>query len=122
MKNQREIYEALLAGETLDNGGFTVQLGFNGTLLDDEDDKINLTFSDPSRWKIYKKPKWYENIPDGGVLCWADEIHDMPATIVRFSDADKMFVSGWGARYSRSTPLTKQEIQKFMDNAPSEDL
>ena len=122
MNNQREIYEALLAGETLDNGGFTVQLGFNGTLLDDEDDKINLTFSDPSRWKIYKKPKWYENIPDGGVLCWCWDSKESCKVVAPVLRQDEYgFKIDSDDHFQFSSPLTKQEIQVFLSNVP-EDL
>ena len=120
MNNKGEIFKALNDGYkiySINRGKGFVHL-VDDVLVNHEGLIRDLDFRAPSEWQIYKEPKWYENIPDGGVLCWADEVRDMPALIIRYSNAEKVFVSGWGARYSRSTPLTKQEIQVFMDNAP----
>lgn len=67
MKNQKEIYEALLAGETLIMDKiFKVKLE-NGELYNpDTFDGAEYSFCFPDRWQIYKKPKWYENIPEDG--------------------------------------------------------
>jgi len=126
MKNQREIYEALLAGETLKFNALTIKLDTNGFLIDainglavDED------FEDYDGWKIYTTPKWYENIPDGGVLCWGDvcvviviryEADKYPCKY-QVKDAEDETITRWTAH---AVPLTEQEIQMFMDNAPEE--
>ena len=71
MKNQREIYEALLAGETLKLGNQTLKLDEEkGILVVKGEGDISYIFSTPDEYEIYKEPKWYENIPEGGVLCW----------------------------------------------------
>ena len=59
--------------------------------------------------------KWYENIPDGGVLCWFGEEAYKSICIVFPVTPNEDFNS---ANYK---PLTKKEIQAFIDNAP-EDL
>ena len=118
MKNQREIYEALLAGETLiDTDGRIVSFNPNGMLMN-IGEKAGYSFNEPHKWQIYKEPKWYENIPDGGVLCWCSD-----EGIVKFVDNITRFNGNYqgGSAWSKATPLTKQEIQVFMDNAP-EDL
>jgi len=121
MKNIGEIYKALLAGETLDNGEFSCRL-LDGRLVDDEDTSIELDFSAVLSWNIYKEPKWYENIPDGGVLCWVNDGR-MPSNkhiriITSFwPDKNHAFWAGDG-EWRNAKPLTKQEIQIFMDNAP----
>ncbi len=122
MKNQREIYKALLAGETLDNGDFTCRMGVTGSLLDDEGDKLSLTFTNPEFWQIYKEPKWYENIPDGGVLCWVtDKEYPSRAERGNVQLISNFFKDGFmtrGKSCGYAIPLTKQEIQVFMDNVP----
>ena len=72
MSNQREIYEALLAGETLiSDTQIKVKLGIAGNLINANHNSLFATmFARPYEWQIYKEPKWCENIPDGGVLCW----------------------------------------------------
>lgn len=132
MNNQREIYEALLAGETLtrDDTAF-VKLNDAGLLVDagtGEHDKWEFYPWEP--WQIYKEPAWYENIPEGGVLCWCGtskslrliessvnkslSLDSNVATVFRTKDYDE---SDW---WLLCRPATKQEIQVFMDNAPEE--
>jgi len=116
MKNQREIYEALLAGETLvSNDGHEVNITDNGNLTT----RGSITsFVYPSDWQIHKEPKWYENIPDGGVLCWCYDVGDVAVirNIKRLNglNTDQQSINFW----NKAIPLTKQEIQLFMDNAP----
>lgn len=107
MNNQREIYEALLAGETLvNNDGHEVKFSDDNNLTT----MGSLTsFFVPKNWQIYKEPKWYDNIPKGGVLCLGygniTAVYHKPSSASPF-EPDAL------------TPLTKQEIQVFMDNAP----
>jgi hypothetical protein len=72
--------------------------------------------------KHEKQPeKWYENIPDGGVLCWvtdngcADE--RICRNIIRYQK--RLFKDGLN-NWEKARLLTKQEIQVFMDNVPEE--
>lgn len=123
MNNQKEIYEALLAGETLieDNGDKAVLL--NGNLYDPSHNMfISRSFMAFRSWQIYKEPVWYENIPEGGVLCWIGDygkiIKDLPVTITKHSCSG--FTSVIGTNWVKAQPLTKQEIKVFMDNAPED--
>lgn len=63
MKNQREIYEALLAGETVVNS--------NGTLVSLTDDGFltdNWAFGLPENWSIKPKPiEFWINVYETGV-------------------------------------------------------
>jgi len=112
MKNQRKIYEALLAGETLIKSypliAEKVKLDKRDELIDADTGKlVSKTFNNYADWEIYKEPKWYDNTPDGGVLCWIK--------------GDIFLIYNNSPFANLATPLTKQEIQVFMDNAP-EDL
>ena len=118
MKNQREIYEVLLAGETLvhESGNKAVLTGL-GNLEKSEAEYPN--FYNPKEWQIYKEPKWCENIPDGGVLCLCK---DGTMVKIKYYEGDLLYKKQ-GDTYTLDfvTPLTKQEIQIFLSNAP-EDL
>jgi len=120
MKNQREIYEALLAGETLISVDFATAKLVDGKLFNDVGEQSVVAFIQPEIWQIFKESKWYENIPDGGVLCYCkDRAHDgtriINVTAYREDHYQSMY-STW--KFAK--PLTKQEIQVFMDNAPEE--
>ena len=111
MKNQREIYEALLAGETLiHESGNEVEMNKIGDLI-----PIGCmpTFNHPEDWQIYKEPEWQENIIAPGVLCWHKDGSHKTMCVVCNKDTMGNFIHNF-------TPLTKQEIQVFKENAPDE--
>ena len=119
MKNQREIYEALLSGETFIGAisGAKYRLNDTGDLIcitaDGEMSSTNLFIYNES-YQIYKEPKWYENIPDDGVLCWhLDDTHRTPSAIYN--------AASMGNCEHMYTPLTKAEIQVFLSNVPEEE-
>jgi len=117
MNNQKEIYEALLDGETLINVTFNkVHLNEEDFLVSERGEILDIKFINPNLWQIYKEPKWYENIPEGGVLCWVSG----NLQIVRAYDKayEYGFMITEGHCCKNPTPLTKQETQVFMDNAP----
>lgn len=127
MKNQREIYEVLLAGETLINTGNGKKIHFNvnSLITDMRGVSVFETFSSPQYWEIHTPAKWYENIPEGGVLCWVWDNREASKSItgiisIQFpNEAGFKFISH-DCNWINAIPLTKQEIQAFMDNAPNE--
>jgi len=121
MKNQREIYEALLDGESLMHTETKVKVRLNADDLlirEDTKDLTSITFISYVEWQIYKEPKWYENIPEGGVLCWVSgNIH----VITEYEKLDEIgFKINAGHWCKNPKPLTKQETQVFMNNAPED--
>jgi len=122
MKNQREIYVELLAGETLFWGEDRVHLDENGFLVNKNGLLESWVFSEPEKWKIYKEPRWYENIPDGGVLCW---VSDSDITLrkyialIRNTISDGLYTTEY-VSWKYATPLTKKEMQAVMNNAPED--
>ena len=131
MNNQREIYEALLAGETLGAKDFIntkVRLNEKGQLVDENSCLSEQLFAVPANWQIYKEPKWYENIPEGGVLCWcgtskslrliesfvlrSSSPHSNAMPVFRTKDYDE------GDWWLLCEPLTTKEINTFFGNAP----
>ena len=110
MNNQREIYEALLAGETL------IHTKSQGKIYLTSSNVLSRGDFNLSHWEtfeIYKEPKWYENIPEGGVLCW-----NIDSSNGESSEYTSIIHNNTVANGKDFQPLTKQEIQVFMDNAP----
>lgn len=118
MNNQREIYEALLAGETLINtetGNMKIVMDVNGYIKYSDGSPCDINeLMTPDVWQIYKEPKWYENIPEGGVLC----LTEYGVRKITAYDGVIYYVGDRINRYEKADPLTKQEIQLFLSNAP----
>ena len=115
MNNYEEVIDALKAGETLINFKFLKVKLEDGELVSVEKLKPFIehpNFNRPQLWQIYKEPKWYENIPEGGVLCWNIDGVGRQSEYVSAIRNDTVIDK------SNFKPLTKQEIQVFMDNAP----
>jgi len=124
MKNQREMIEALLTGEKLIQKDLSsssiIKMDERGITTYMHGNECNMNeIRSPEFWRIHKKPKWYENIPDGGVLCWVksegEEYQIVPTLIF---DYPLEVAADLSVVYENYKPLTKQEIQVFMDNAP----
>ena len=117
MGNKREIYEALLASETLmHDSKFIAIMNKTGEVANVAGTVPEVNFEPASEWKIYIKPKWYENIPEGGVICNIEGIFG----VVRAYDGNRFYENSIedSGFLVKANPLTKQEIQVFMDNAP----
>jgi hypothetical protein len=126
MNSQAEIYAALLAGETLISEFGEMKMKLVGGKLKCINKKLcdNQTFQAPENWHIYKKPEWYENIPEGGVLCkvwdYAESVYAYEVIKeYRRSESDYFhYFKGENANWKNAQPLTKQEIQVFLNNVP----
>ena len=81
--NKHEILQALLDGKKLQH--LTWDVG--KYIFMDKMGDIRASFTCPwgldqvlsrAYWYVYKEPKWYEDIPGKGILCWVsdDEIRD----------------------------------------------
>ncbi len=119
MKNQREIYEALLAGETLFWDEDIIHLDENGFLVNENGLLESWIFSEPEKWQIYKEPKWYENIPDGGVLCkcGTGDYINVIYSISTDDGGERIFLDKETWWYF-ATPLTRKEVNTFLNNVP----
>ena len=121
MNNQREIYKALLAGETLVHvKGHSVTMDAGGSLIAPDGVGYEPHFFKVEEWEIYKEPEWCENIPDGGVLCWCKdgESDKEVVDIVVEQGSNNGYYTPNFKHWIYAAPLTKKEIQAFMDNAP----
>jgi len=66
-----------------------------------------------------EEEKWYDNIPEQGILCWASNENDIPNrndSMVRiFGIVDGMFSISSGAYlYKYAIPVTKEEVLKHI--------
>lgn len=119
-ENIEQIYKHLIGGGRIKPVGYNSNFGLiEGNLIDGSGQWVSLDFQIPSAWSIYEAPKWYENIPAGGALCWV-KIAAMKPYVVLVTGHDKRrgFIFASGGCWSHVTPLTKDEIQSFLDNAP----
>jgi len=64
------------------------------------------------------EPKWYENIPPHGVLCWVKlagescNTRKRPAVVIEYSPP--LFYCTNGCQWRYATPLTDDEIKQFL--------
>ena len=123
MNNQKEIYEALSAGETLEHDdGTLAKFDSNNNLHDPKFGSLDYNFKFPDCWQIYKEPKWYENIPEGGVLCWiGDNDNSVSVGLVIDYDPESKYkfrtrLCGWKV----AKPLTFPEVNALLSNVPEE--
>ena len=77
------------------------------------------------KFNLYKKVEtpleWYEDIPPSGILCWCSDALEGKKymILITYFDANSEFHYKAGLTYWKyATPLTKLEIQTFLDNAP----
>jgi hypothetical protein len=70
-------------------------------------------------WRIKPEPpKWYENIPEHGVLCWVGDNKPFVEStkivnIIKMREVNQ-FISIRGARWNYALPLTNEEIKQFL--------
>jgi len=126
LKSTKECFQALIDGETL-VGGFGTELHFN-----DEDELINQNekisshhFANYQNWHIKQEinQDWRENIPPEGVLgyAWDSDKDDKVKCICTDYDQSYDFQYNCGDEaYIHFRPMTKAEIQVYLDNAPEE--
>jgi hypothetical protein len=72
-------------------------------------------------WRIKPKPpKWYENIPKQGVLCWVSSTVEYPnranssLTIIKALDINGNYADYLNHTWFDAEPLTNEEIKQFL--------
>lgn len=65
---------------------------------------------------------WYENIPEGGVLCWVQDSSNGDGyleIIHEYEDGNgHPYIATARSPWKFATPLTRAEIQVYIDNLP----
>ena len=122
---QQEIWEYLIKeGEVISNTGVRFKL-INGevhTLLvtSDRYQAGGASFSHVSKYKPYIQPKWYDNIPKQGILCWVWDTLDGTKDVgiihaikeddksIRYLDNHNQYL------WEYAVPITEEEIMKYI--------
>jgi hypothetical protein len=112
-ETQKEIYEALLRGEKIDNGRFKdnyYHLSATGFVIDKyEYACIHELFSIPKNWSIYKEPKKKKTIE---VKFY--RYHYRSGSVFMFSDwTTENFISRYGLERGYSLLKTEERIEIY---------
>jgi len=119
-KTTQEIWEWLIAGETIEGVHNKEDKVFlkNGVPYS-EKGKIISTVSDPCCWVKVLKKEWYEEIPEKGRLCWVChntiDLYTQIAVIVQYMpNRPRKFMSKTKETWYYAVPLTNAEIKEFL--------
>jgi hypothetical protein len=121
MKNQAEIFQALSNDEKIRFIGWDGDLYYylvNGQLCNQDNIKRLCTFNIPEQWEIYQESKWYDNIPEGGVLCWVGEGRYLRiiTRVLTNTINDYFYRDDGDVGWNSAEPLTCQEVNKIYRN------
>lgn len=77
------------------------------------------TWDERLTYRIKQEPKWYENIPAHGVLCWVKDYEEQEPSLVLVTGYGKMHESMGKFKNNRGAwccaePLTNEEIKQFL--------
>lgn len=117
-KSQAEIYKHLLDGGKLKSIRFNsciVFLNKEGVLVNQNNTIVETNFKHPESWETYIDPRWYENIPENGVLCWvSDESETSQLQVDRIVTVNKIssieFVDNFGEPWKYATPVKPEDL------------
>ena len=114
---RQEVFQALADGKEVELKALIWE-DFEGIF--NNFDALELKFFNEYEWRIKPEPpKWYENIPEHGVLCWINDIdpqHRNLISIITDYDSNSKLrfrrknLGGW----QYATPLTDDEIKQFL--------
>ena len=86
-------------------------------------DKSYWCFKDPEDWSVASlqtkpEPKWYDNIPKQGILCWVKDEEEDVAELVTISsyrpNAPAFKFEGIECYWKHATPATLEEITNYI--------
>jgi len=120
-KTTADIYKALLEGKKIASMDIYLDSSYvylkNGDLVNDKDHHVTWGFSSPESWQEYIEPKWYDNIPEQGILCWVwNTKTERTIRILKYYYAETQYPymvdGGYGWEYA--TPLTREEAEELI--------
>jgi hypothetical protein len=72
----------------------------------------------PTYWSIYEDPKWYDSIPEQGVLCWVNafnkDLRSIPAVIVNADKSIGRYQDVNTVLWKYATPVTPEEAENLI--------
>ena len=86
--------------------------------VSDNDTQVSSLSDGYYKYAPYEEPKWYECIPECGVLCWVwdDGTKTCKRTeiICKVIDGNYRFVNRIGLKWKNAEPLTREEVEKLI--------
>ena len=117
---QRDIWKYLIdGGVVMAWSNLIVKLNNNGflALVDDENHCLHYCFNEYQRYKPLKKLEWYEDIPEHGVLCFANTASGKVPLLVTDCKNGICSTKGqgyWGMDLNKIQPATKEEAMQYI--------
>jgi len=123
-KNIKELYQALVDGKT-------IQYKYDNTLVKIDCCQQSRRYQNDLRnawtdcsysfnkywlWSIYEEPKWYDNIPRCGVLCFVTNSKGVITETIRLIlgiNEHNQYISH-GGLWNNAVPLTKEEVMQYI--------
>lgn len=126
--SQQELWEYLISGGKVckANDGNSFYSLINGKVHKTHADGVSTGWtSNFMNFTGYEKyiepPKWYENIPEQGVLCWVDPKSGTLGRLIRLIGGydpsySNCFISKTckGISWDNATPLTEEEVKQYI--------
>jgi len=121
--NQKEIYEWLIAGNSVSSHRheISIKLDSEGNQVDGNGKNLNYAFDRVDNWsKVIPEPKWYENIPVQGILCWCwdNDGNVQEVMVIKEYDANKEYCFRMNnledGFYRNAKPLSTDEVLSFI--------
>lgn len=117
-----ELQAALQAGHHIKHTAFSGSVflkdGVPTRLLLGRETKAEYGFITPELWRIYIPPKWYDNIPEQGILCRVYASVDTPlAAAVIIAKYEDAYVDSIGLYWDEAIPMTQEEITPLLYKA-----
>jgi hypothetical protein len=116
MSTDKEKMQHLIDGGRLIYQGVKKHLDSDGKLIAEYGEPIALFLI--SENEIYHEPKWYDNIPGEGVLCWVSDTYQSEYKIVclinkYIKEREFKFCSMFSS-WTYATPITIEEANKYI--------
>jgi hypothetical protein len=115
MSTTKEKIEHLLNGGGLKNGAGIKSLDEKGNLVWKTGNISNLI--DFREVEIHHEPKWYENIPEQGVLCWVSDVIGNKTNIhliTKYIQMNEFPYVTKNSCYKYATPLMLEEAEQYI--------
>ena len=113
-----EIAKAMIDGEVFYSADGDYYYEWNGKSFTDSDGDCFYVFGHFYR-RVETEVKWYDDIPEGGVLCWVWDTYQVRWEIDIIKEYNgSQFIGHTDTEWDQAKPLTKSEINTFIGNAP----
>ena len=118
IKSRQDAIERLIKGEIFYCGESYWKIYYDINRINEgkspfrcKDDPLQYALHSYLDWKVEEEVKWYEDIPEKGVLCWVGCRADNRVTLIkRFVESDGYQFKSETGNYYNAIPLTREEV------------